>query len=105
MKNKNKKVKYNFIPEYDFHFLSPPIFVYRISDELENIIDIEKHNYNRVIRIIVGRGKNSPFGPVIKPIVKNELINFKNNGLIKRFELEHTKSGYINEGAFIVELY
>lgn len=108
---KNSKYRYgvinydSLIAECDFHSHNAPICPEEISKEIEDVIDYEYKNKNRILRIIVGKGNNSEFGPVIKPIVKQKLLNLARNNKIKKFNLEKMKSGKINSGAFIVEIY
>lgn len=105
-KHKKSFVEFSdLIAEYDFHSRVAPICDEEIYREVDDIIEYERNNGNSVLRIIVGKGNNSKFGPVIKPIVEYELLTLARSSKIKKFNLERIKDNKINSGAFIVEIY
>jgi len=105
-RHKNNVVYYNdLITEYDFHFRKAPVYNEEIYKEIDNIVEYERKNKNSIFRIIVGKGNNSAFGPVIKPMIEFELLNLARSNKIKKFNLEKMRNGKINSGAFIVEIY
>ena len=95
----------NNFPEYDFHSLEKGITPQEIKNRLFDIINYEKSNRTKTLRLIVGKGYNSEFGPVVKPAVEDGLLELSRNKEIQNFNLEKLNNGDINEGAFIINIY
>lgn len=84
--------------EFDFHNLGVlrPSEIYKLADEF--ILKSQKNNYTK-ISFIVGQGKHSKNGPVIKPILQKYLDSHPS---VLKLSLGKFAQG--GEGVLIVDL-
>lgn len=106
-KGHSKKNKYaNFVEaqaEFDFHGLDPFLGKEGIANLLQSKVKEFKKDGKIVIRLIVGKGRHSQNGPVIKPIVLDLLQQMKLRGEIKDYNFDSAFGTGPNQGAIIVK--
>jgi DNA-nicking Smr family endonuclease len=91
--------------EVDFHTLPAGISPDEVIVLTREVIEQARADKVRSMRIIVGKGLGSPYGPVIRPAVKTCLGELVEQGGVKKFFYETLPSGMVNEGAIIITIF
>lgn len=93
------------IYEVDFHTLPAGISPDEVIVMTREVVAQARTDRVRSMRIIVGKGLGSFYGPVIRPAVNACLGKLVERGGIKKFCYETLPSGVVNEGAIIVTIF